>query len=205
MTYFAKFKKTFSYTWYLYLLAIILPSIIFPLSYSFMHRAKQNETLSLFLPCDLKVNDAESLLYNKFKSLDIRVAEIINYNPDISKAAFSDKLGVVGYSRCDVIIIPDDFLSTTGIYTAALELNNQVKELCKIEKEDLYKFEEVDYGVKIPKDTPILEFSSLKEDLDYYAFLNYKSWNIGEYSQSKIHTENAFKLMQYVLGKYDEK
>ena len=79
-----------------------------------------------------------------------------------------------------------------------MELTSEVKELCNITTE---KIDKTGYGVELPKSTPLNDIANLIEDKNYYAFIAAKSWNIGEYSQSKKHTENAFKFMQYVLGK----
>ena len=200
MKFFKIFKKSFSYTWYLYLLAIVIPSLVFPFSYSFMHRPKEYETLSIFLPCDLKEN-ATNILYNDLKSLEIRKAEIVNYNPNYSDVAFDQKLSVVGYNRCDLIVLPKDRCDGVGIFTVTLELNEEVKNLCKIESENLYLFEEKPYGVELKKDSPIAKLGEFNESQEYYVFLNAKSFNIGDFSLKKIHTENAFKFMQYALGK----
>lgn len=201
MKFSTQFKRSFSYTWYLYLIAIIVPSVLFPLSYSFMHRPKQYEMLSLFVPVSLKTDKAEDLLFEKFEDLGIRTAEIINIETNDSEVQFVKKLSVVAYNRCDIMIIPEKELQNVGIETASLELTSEVKKLCKIEGETLHTWEEVDYGVMIPKTTPLTEFVDLQEGINYYAFLNSKSWNIGEYSGKKVNTENAFKMMQFILGK----
>ena len=201
MKFSTQFKKSFSYTWYLYLIAIVLPAVLFPLSYSFMHRAKQYEVLSLFVPVSLKVENAEDILFYNFKDLGIRNAEIINVESNDNTVEFVKKLSVVAYNRCDIMIIPEVELDKVGIETASLELSNEVKELCSISDETIYTFEGVDYGVKVPTNTPVCEFADLKEDTNYYAFINSKSWNIGDYSSQKMKTENAFKMMQYILGK----
>ena len=192
-----QFKKSFSYTWYLYLLAIVVPAVVFPLSYSFMHRAKPNETLSLFIPCYAK-DKAEDKLFEEFKVLGIRKTEVIEADYLEDEVTFAKKISVVAYNRCDLIILPEEKLQSIGIETAALELTSEVKELCNITTE---KIDESGYGVELPKATPLNEIANLKEDKNYYAFIAAKSWNIGEYSQSKSHTENAFKFMQYALGK----
>ena len=44
-------------------------------------------------------------------------------------------------------------------------------------------------------------FGTKKNGENYYAFLNAKSVNIGEYSKKSPHSENAFELMKYALGK----
>ena len=110
-----QFKKSFSYTWYLYLIAIVLPSILFPLSYSFMHRPKQYEMLSLFVPVSLKTEKADDLLYEQFKDLGIRTAEVINVESNDSVVNFVKKLSVVAYNRCDIMIIPEKELENVGI------------------------------------------------------------------------------------------
>ena len=201
MKFSTQFKKSFSYTWYLYLIAIVVPVILFPLSYSFMHRAKQHEVLSLFVPVSLKTEKAEDILFEKFKDLGIRNAEIINVESNDNTVEFVKKLSVVAYNRCDIMIIPEVELKNVGIETASLELSSEVKQLCSISDETIYTYENVDYGVKIPENTPISEFADLRNGEIYYAFINQKSWNIGEYSNQKVHTENAFKMMQYILGK----
>ena len=201
MKFSTQFKKSFSYTWYLYLLAIVVPAVLFPLSYSFMHRPKQYEMLSLFVPVSLKTDKADDVLFDAFKDLGIRTAEVINVENNDTTVQFVKKLSVVAYNRCDVMIIPEAELQNVGIETASLQLNNEVKELCKISDEKLHTWEETDYGVLIPKTTPLNTFVDLKEDVNYYAFLNAKSWNIGEYSNRKTNTEKAFKMMQYILGK----
>ena len=200
MKFSTQFKKSFSYTWYLYLLAIVVPCVLFPLSYSFMHRAKQNETLSIFLPCYAN-DDAEDKLFEQFKDLEIRKAEVIVADIDESEYDFSKKLSVVAYNRCDLMIIPEDKLDKVGIQTASLELTNDVKEFCKISDEKTYVTEEKEWGVELPQNTPLKELSRLKNSTNYYAFLSAKSWNIGVYSNSKVNTENAFKFMQFILGK----
>ena len=197
MKFSTQFKKSFSYTWYLYLLAIVIPAILFPLSYSFMHRPKQNETLSIFVPCYAKKN-GEDKLFEEFKDLGIRKTEIIEADYLEDEYTFAKKISVVAYNRCDIIILPEEKLENIGIETAALELTSEVKELCNITDETIDKS---GYGVEVPKITPLNEIANLKEDKNYYAFIAAKSWNIGAYSQSKVHTENAFKLMQYILGK----
>ena len=196
-----QFKKSFSYTWYLYLLAIVVPSILFPLSYSFMHRPKQYETLAMFIPVSLKTDKAEDMTFEDLKDLGIRTAEITNVESNENEMNFSKKISVVAYNRCDVIILPEDKLNKVGIETASLELNSEVKELCKISDENIYSYEKIEYGVEIPHNTPLISYVDFKEDANYYAFINAKSCNIGEYSNQKMHTENAFKLMQYILGK----
>ena len=118
-----------------------------------------------------------------------------------NEVTFAKKISVVAYNRCDIIILPEEKLESIGIETAALELNSEVKELCKITDENIDKS---GCGVEIPKITPLNEIANLKEEKNYYAFIAAKSWNIGEYSQSKAYTDNAFKFMQYVLGKYEK-
>ena len=196
-----QFKKSFSYTWYLYLLAIVVPAVLFPLSYSFMHRPKQYETLSLFVPVSLKTDKAEEMMFEDLKDLGIRTTDITNVETNENEVNFSKKLSVVAYNRSDIIIFPLDKINKVGIETASLELTNEVKELCNITTENIYSYEEINYGVEIPQSTALANYIDFEEDTNYYAFINSKSWNIGEYSSKKVHTENAFKFMQYILGK----
>ena len=198
-----QFKKSFSYTWYMYLIAIILPPIVFPLSYSFMHRPKDYEKLVVFLPWDVENKNAKNELFNDLKDTGIRSCEIVSCDISEDEAIFNDKFSVVGVNRCDLIVLPEEKLSPLGAFLVGLELNSDVKEKCKIENENLYKHpeEEKYYAVELPNESEIFKFGTKKNDVNYYAFLNAKSVNIGEYSKKSPHSENAFEFMKYVLGK----
>lgn len=201
MNFKTQFKKSFSYTWYLYLLAIVLPSIIFPLSFSFMHRAQEYQTLSLFVSCD-DYSDKMSSKIKKDLSIDgLKKVEIISSDPYDNEFNYYQKLTVIGYNRCDILILPEDKIERARIYTASIELNDEVKTLCGISDESFYSYEEKPYGVEIPKTSPISSEISVAEDKKYYAFLNGNSWNIGSYSSQPKTTNNAFELMKYILGK----
>ena len=204
MKFSAQFKKSFSYTWYLYLLALILPSIAFPLAFSFKNRAKDHQVLSVFLPTELKVENANSKLYEDLKGLNIKAADIVCADPNLHKLVFEQKVTIVAYTKCDVIILPEDRLEEVLIFTQALILNDEVKNLCKIAGEKMYTNEENNYGVEIPSDSPFMAYGNFDTNMKYYAFLNKKSVNIGNYSLKSPHTENAFSLMQFALGKYEK-
>ena len=201
MTFKKSFKKSFSYTWYLYLIALVIPAVAFPLSYSFMHRAKEYETLSIFLSCDLKDENAEDILLKKFKKFGVKDTEFITSDVNASEMEFARKLSVVGYNRCDLLIIQKDFVGKTGITGASLEIDDKVKSLCKIDSENLYIKDKKAYAVELPITSPLSDLAKLKSGKEYYAFINGKSYNIGDFSPRKPTTENAFKLMQYFLGK----
>ena len=200
MTYKKQFKKSFSYTWYLYLLGIVVPCVIFPLSYSFMHRPKQFETLSVFLACSLKNEKAEVLLLEKFKNLGVRKFEFVTSDP-AREVEFAKKISVVGYNRCDLIIIPEDKLDKVGVFTTSIDLNDEIKNLCNITSENLFKQDDKDYAVELPKNGGLSEYANFIDDTNYYAFINAKSYNIGDYSQFKPNTKNAFELMRFCLEK----
>ena len=200
MTFKKQFKKSFSYTWYLYLLAVVFPAILFPLSYSFMHRPKDHETLAIFLSSELKSDKAEDLLLEKFKDNGVRKVDIIYSNPG-DEYNFSKKLAVVGYNTCDLLFLPSGVVEKTGIYTAALELTSEVKSYFKVENESTYKFEEKEYGIELGENNRLSEISNLESDKKYYCFINSSSANIGQFSSKKVTSENCVKLLDYFLGK----
>ena len=150
-----------------------------------MHRAKEYETLSVFLSCELKDEKAEDILLNKFKSKGVKKAEFITSDVNASEMEFARKLSVVGYNRCDILIIQKDFVDKTGITNATIEMNKKVKSLCKIETENLYIKDKKAYAVELPDNSPLSELAKLKKGKDYYAFINAKSYNIGELSMRK--------------------
>lgn len=200
MTFEKQFKKSFSYTWYLYLLAIAIPAILFPLSYSFMHRPKEYETLSIFIPTELKDKKAEDTLLSKFKENGVRKVDIIYSNPN-DQYTFSNKLAVVGYNTCDLIFLPEGIVEKTGIHTAALELTSEVKIYFNIEEEKTYVVQEKEYGIELNENNKLDEISTLEKDTKYYVFINGASANIGQFSNKKTTSENCVKLLHYFLGK----
>ena len=198
------FKKAFSYTWQFYLLALLIPSIIFPLAYSLKNRPKNHQILSIFLPVELSVNNANTVLYDDLEDLNVRSTEIVSYDAYDNKLLFEQKVTVVAYNRCDILVLPEDKLEEVLIFTQALNINDEIKKLCNISDEKIYTNQEIEYGVEIPATSPLMKFGYFKNEIKYYAFLNGKSVNIGDYSLKSPHTENAFKMMQYALGKYEK-
>ena len=201
MNFKVEFKKSFSYTWYLYLLAIVLPSIIFPLSFSFMHRALEYQTLSLFLSCSDYSDEITSNIKKDLSIDGLKKVEIISSDPYDNEFNYYQKLTVIGYNRCDILILPEDKIERARIYTASIELNDEVKTLCGITNQNFYSYEDKAYGVEITETSPIKNEIKVVDDKKYYAFLNGKSWNIGNYSSQAKTTNNAFDFMKYILGK----
>lgn len=201
MTLKEQFKRSFAYTWYLYVLAIALPSVAFPLAYSFMHRPKENEKLTLFISCDIETSKLEDLILEKFKDDGVKTVDAYSYNADGNELMFEEKLKIVGINSADILIVPEYKLDSIDYLTNAVELVSEVKEKCNITDEEIFKYENFEYAVNMPENTPISEFVSFKKDTKYYAFFGGKSANVGKYSLSDKTSENAFKLMSYLLGK----
>lgn len=195
-----QFNRSFSYTWYLYVLAIVVPCVAFPMAFSFMHRAQEYEKLSLFLSNTIKDDSLSSVLEEKFKDEGVKTVELISFNHNDNESMYLKKLNVVGINRCDVLIIPESYLDTINPAGCMVAFNDEVKELCSAKEESFYKYEDVDYAVELTDKSPLKNYVSLNENVKYYAFLGGKSWNVGKYSSKTPNTSNAFELVSYLIG-----
>ena len=205
MTLKKQFKKTFSYTWYLYLIALVVPCVAFPLAFSFMHRPQEYEKLSIFLSTNVKENDFSNKIENDFKDKGVRAVDIVSYDPEDNEYLYLQKLNVVGINKCDILIIPESMVSTLNPKTSMIEFNVDIKAQCDVENEIFYNYDGLDYGVELTDKTPLLEYGLVKKTAKYYAFLGGKSWNAGEYSLKSPNTSNAFDLMRFIVGKWNER
>lgn len=202
MTIKTKFQKTFAYTWYLYLLAIVIPCICFPLAYSFMHRAQEFEKLSLFLSNTIEDSSKlEKNLLEKFKEKGVKKIDITSYDASGNVYMYSQKLSVVGLNRSDVLIIPNSKIGEINLLGSMIGFNEDIKNRCNSVSESYYSYEGIDYGLKISKTSYITNYVKLSESEDYYLFLGGNSWNVGEYSTKAMTTTNAFELVKYLIGK----
>lgn len=199
-----KFKKSFSYTWYLYVLAIVVPSIAFPLSYSFMHRPQEYQKLSLFLSVNGQKDELSKDIENMFKDEGVKNVEIVSFDNADNEYMYLQKLNVVGINKCDVLIIPESMLNTLNPMGSMIEFNEDVKTKCNALDQDFFSYEDKDYGVKLTDSTPLKRYECIKSDEKYYAFLGGKSWNVGEYSSKTPNSSHAFDLMRFLIGKENE-
>lgn len=195
-----QFKRSFSYTWYLYVLAIVVPCVAFPIAYSFMHRPQEYEKLSLFVSGPIKDDSLSLILENKFKDSGVKTVELISFDYQDNETMYLKKLNVVGINRCDVLIIPESYLYTINPEGCMIEFNDEIKELCAASEETYYQYENKDFAVELTSKSPLGSFVSLNDSMKYYAFLGGKSWNVGNYSSKRPNTENAFGLISYIVG-----
>lgn len=201
MTLKEQFKKSFSYTWYLYVLAIVIPCVAFPLAYSFMHRPQEYEKLSLFISSNLIDDKLENELESKFKDKGVKNIEIVSFDSEDNEYMYLQKLNVVGINKCDVLIIPENMVDTLNPKGSMIEFNDDVKAKCNSSSENYFKYEELDYGLELTDLSPLKAYNCLKTGVKNYLFIGGKSWNVGDYSGKVPNTTNAFDLVSYLIGK----
>lgn len=201
MTLKEKFKKAFSYTWYLYLIAIVVPCVGFPLAFSYLHRPGENEKLSLFLSSDVNTTELENTLLNEFKTDGVKNVDVYSQNSNGNELMYLQKLNVVGLNSCDIIVIPESRLGVFDPVIYSVEINQTIKDYCKIESELFYTSAGKEYAVELPSSTPLKTYSSFQDNTKYYAFFGANSFNVGEFSSKPKTSTNAFKLMKYILDK----
>lgn len=201
MTIKEQFKKSFSYTWYLYLIAILLPCVAFPVSYSFLHRPQEYEKLSLFLSVNVSDNKFATSLENKFKDNGVKNVEIVSFDAEDNEFGYYQKLTVVGVNKCDVLILPENKIDRIDVQGSFVELNDDIKNRSNITTENCYLVDGASYGVNVSDSKALKNHNLIKQNTNYYAFLGGKSWNIDSYSTKSVTTSNAFSLLSYLLEK----
>ena len=197
MTLKKRFKASISYTWYLYLLALVLPSICLPFIFSFMHRIREYETLNLFVPKNINSKELVEFLEKNEPTKNVKKYETVVC--DYGDSNFLNKLTIVGYSRSDVILLPEKILKNLNIPTVMLEIDEKLKKNY-FENEIFYNCENASYGIELDKTkSPLKDFVIFGSE-KYFLFLSGNSFNIGEYSKKAPTTSNAFSFTNFLLG-----
>lgn len=201
MTLKESFKKSFPYTWYLYVVAIAIPCVAFPAAYSFAHRPQEFEKLNLFVSSVVSDSKLSDNIQSLFKDKGVKAVEVASFDPNDNEYLYIEKLNVVGLNKCDILVIPENRLNLINAKACMIELNEDIKSECNILDCDYYTVDNIDYGVKLTVNTPLKDYVSLNNGVNYYAFLGGKSWNVGSYSNKNPNSTNAFGLMQFIVGK----
>jgi len=193
-----KFKHCLPYTWYLYLIALVIPCVAFPFSFSYMHRPQAYEKINLFVSNNILKSGLNNYLYEKLKDNGVQQVDIVSCN--FTDSIYLQKLTVVGYSSSDIMIIPSTLFQALNFPIVMQEINEDIKTKCGLQSATFHKVDDKDYGVKVSSNLYINTFLDYDSSVDYYAFINGSSYNIGSYSTKNPQTENAFKALKVILG-----
>ena len=102
---------------------------------------------------------------------------------DPNEGHYNTKLSIPGYSSADVLIIPVSKLENLDASYFAIDLKDELITSF-YSGYSFYKQAEVNYGIKINKET-VEPYMSLPNE-DCYMFLNGNSYNIGEYANKPV-------------------
>ena len=189
----SRIKTVMKYTWPLYIVSAVLVALLLNFIFGVVHKLPEYKQLTLFVSGE--VTDSKKLesdLMNKFQDKELKSVTTISAR--ISDSSYDTKLTVAGYSSADILIIPISRLDELDIKRVGLDLTDEVIA-SYYATNDIYKQNEMGYGVKLNKEM-VKEYMALPEE-DCYMILNGASENIGQYSKSQIKEHDmALKLVQ---------
>ena len=177
-----RIKATFKYTWPLYIVSAVVISLGLNFIFSVTHRTPAYKTLTIFVSGE--VTDNKKLrtdMLSKFKEKEIKSFSCISSKP--TDATYNSKLTVAGYNSADVLIIPASKLDSVVVSAFAIDLKDELVNSF-YQGYDLYKQEDINYGVKINKEK-VASYMTLPDE-ECYLLLNGKSPNLGDYSKNPV-------------------
>ena len=153
------------YAWPAYVISGLLIAGGLSLVFSIVHKLPEYKTLTIFVSGE--VTDAKALKESA--------------NPN--EGHYNTKLTIPGYSSADILIIPVSKLENLDASYFAIDLKEELITSF-YSGYSFYKQDEVNYGIKINKET-VKPYMSLPNE-DCYMFLNGASYNIGEYANKPV-------------------
>ena len=170
------------YVWPAYVISGLLIAGGLSLVFSIVHKLPEYKTLTIFVSGE--VTDSKSLkqdLLEKYQDKELKSVSTISANPN--EGHYNTKLTIPGYSSADVLIIPISKLGNLDASYFAIDLKEELITSF-YSGYSFYKQDEVNYGIKLNKET-VKPYMSLPDE-DCYMFLNGASYNIGEYANKPV-------------------
>ena len=192
----SRIKTVMKYTWPLYIVSAVLVALLLNFIFGVVHKLPEYKQLTLFVSGE--VTDSKKLesdLMNKFQDKELKSVTTISAR--ISDSSYDTKLTVAGYSSADILIIPISRLDELDIKRVGLDLTDEVIA-SYYATNDIYKQNEMGYGVKLNKEM-VKEYMALPEE-DCYMILNGASENLGQYSKSQIKEHDVALLLAQKWG-----
>ena len=170
------------YAWPAYVISGLLIAGGLSLVFSIVHKLPEYKTLTIFVSGE--VTDAKALkedLLTRYQDRELKSVSTISANPN--EGHYNTKLTIPGYSSADVLIIPVSKLENLDASYFAIDLKEELITSF-YSGYSFYKQDEVNYGIKLNKET-VKPYMSLPNE-DCYMFLNGASYNIGEYANKPV-------------------
>ena len=170
------------YAWPAYVISGLLIAGGLSLVFSIVRKLPEYKTLTIFVSGE--VTDAKALkedLLSRYQDKELKSVSTISANPN--EGHYNTKLTIPGYSSADVLIIPVSKLENLDASYFAIDLKEELITSF-YSGYSFYKQDEVNYGIKLNKET-VKPYMSLPNE-DCYMFLNGASYNIGEYANKPV-------------------
>ena len=189
-------KTVMKYTWPLYIISAVLVALLLDFIFGIVHKLPAYKQLTLFISGE--VTDSKKLekdLVELYQDKEIKTVTTISAR--VSDNTYDTKLTVAGYSSADILIIPISRLEELDIKRVGLDLTEEVIA-SYYSSNDIYKQNEMGYGIKLNKEM-VKEYMSLPKE-DCYMILNGASENLGQYSKSQINEHDVALLLAQKWG-----
>ena len=177
-----RLSNHFRYVWPAYIISALLIAGGLSFIFQAVHKLPEYKTLTIFVSG--KVTDGKALkedLLNTYQDKELKSVSTISADPN--EGHYNTKLTIPGYSSADVLIIPVSKLENLDASYFAIDLKDELITSF-YSGYSFYKQDEVNYGIKINKET-VKPYMSLPNE-DCYMFLNGNSYNIGEYANKPV-------------------
>jgi hypothetical protein len=202
-------KNYCAYSWWKYLLAILVPCLVWPYVFYLRDKPKDNEELQVFIATS-KVLDYAPLTSARDGLRQQGIQSLNAYVSPSTGTAYNAALDLQGIDSSDLLIVPSDSTNFSTYVLAGdfVALDDSLWNKLPTGYEAYSDEKGTRFGVKVFKkgDDAYNSFSGFSSWIDWndattdiYLFLNAKMPNVGSYnSKSGSHAESVW-LWEYLL------
>lgn len=186
-----KAKKVLRYTWPIYAFSLVGVSLAWKLTYDYLERPSETETLSIFVSGTVKdLKSLKSDLLEEYSSKGVLAVDITSMST--AESLYLEKLTVAGYHTCDILLIPQRIATDIKCEFFALEIDEYLMTNY-FSNRNIFSQEGHSYGLELDK-SKVEQYLTLDNET-YYVFINSSSKNTGNYYEpGNDENINAFYL-----------
>lgn len=209
------FKHKFTYTWYTYLLGIVLSFFCWFWAFQAFHQPSAHQKLVLFVGAEIKDESFSNKILSQFEEKDLRLFDSNGCSPK-KAGVYPNKLNVY-LNNADLMILPEETIKTfTNSEQAEAVMDNYFRPFTDEVKSSYVPMGEHDYisiknkenndvdyaiAIKTGSVSSWLEsYINFENDVNYYLLLTAASTNTGTlYSENNAAYTNALKSIRYLM------
>lgn len=192
-------KKTFTHTWYLYPIAIIIVSLLWLWGFQAFHQPSAHQMLTIFFASNVRDSSFADKILDHYDREDLREIRVTYNLP--SMMGFGDKLQVA-INNADILVLDEVTLSSFNEHhqNFFVDINQEVKTKYMSPSYSYYSYAEKDYGILINNKEYLEQYMEFEEGRSYYLTLSVASKNLGNlYEPDNEHYDNALTAIKYLL------